>query len=511
MKVTPPMERPVCKGFAHSTWTHLLGFLLALCPLLFASSALAVTRQEAVDRAQQWVDAGMPYCQCPNHGYDKLGLCTRPDNPAWDAYRSDCSGLVSWAWDLGAPGLVTGTLWNVATIINAADLKPGDALNSADHVMLFAGWVQYPTVASLIDEHNWGSNATHWNADVSINGSSVVRADWPSNPFTAIRYNAIQESCPAHCEGSTLVSSDCGKGDCAAFGSSCVDDDLGARCVFALCPAKGDAVVCLPNSNLLGACSNGQLTTGDCGAFGAICSASNGPARCVAPYAADFVDQGSSAPADPDGKAYYRVCAGADVDGWFELRNQGWVPWSDVGDLDPKAYGKAIRLGTSDATHKDFADPFTMSGRVSIASDDNPDVHFDGADCSDHAGCARTKVAWKGKAPTEPGIYTSSWQLVDEARTWFGPVMFLTYDVVACAPPAGGGVGGGGGDGLSNQTTTSAGGSTLLAPSGTTSSGCSIGRTADGGSVPIKLSALAVSVAVALGRRRRPTIARRQR
>src|SRR4051794_29340739 len=66
----------------------------------------------AVARGQLWVDAKVPYCQSPNHKPDAdadcASICTRPDMPDWDPYRSDCSGFVSWAWDLPAPGRTTG-------------------------------------------------------------------------------------------------------------------------------------------------------------------------------------------------------------------------------------------------------------------------------------------------------------------------------------------------------------------------------------------------------------------
>jgi len=58
------------------------------------------------------VTVKLPYCQSANHQPDGdtacSPVCTRPDNPQWDPYRSDCSGLVSWAW--GAAGAGAGHL-----------------------------------------------------------------------------------------------------------------------------------------------------------------------------------------------------------------------------------------------------------------------------------------------------------------------------------------------------------------------------------------------------------------
>lgn len=263
---------------------------LVLLSLFLAAPAQAVTGPEAVDRAQQWVDAQMPYCQVPYGGCDSHVCCGagyRPENPDWDAYRSDCSGLVSWAWDLGGPGRVT---WQFAPFdttvsyeIDATQLQPGDALNSNEHVMLFAGWVDYLNVATLIDESDWGTPAQRRDLAVTVSGSTVTRTDWTSNPFTAIRYTSIQPACTPGCNGTVIVGADCGQGDCAAYGSTCVDDSLGVRCVFSMCPAQGESTICLPDGHTLGHCHDGALDQLDCAATNQVCEVSGSDASCVAP------------------------------------------------------------------------------------------------------------------------------------------------------------------------------------------------------------------------------------
>jgi MYXO-CTERM domain-containing protein len=91
--------------------------------------------------------------------------------------------------------------------------------------------------------------------------------------------------CDAHCEGSVMVGSDCGQGDCAAYGASCVDDSLGVRCVNPLCPVQGAAKVCTDDSTIMD-CQDGNSTgTGDCSAYGAWCStAHGGEPRCVSVF-----------------------------------------------------------------------------------------------------------------------------------------------------------------------------------------------------------------------------------
>src|SRR6185295_19212940 len=70
----------------------------------------SITASAAIARAEEWVKAKLHYCQAPNHHHDFdsacSSTCNRTNNAAWDPYRSDCSGLVSWAWGLPAPGRV---------------------------------------------------------------------------------------------------------------------------------------------------------------------------------------------------------------------------------------------------------------------------------------------------------------------------------------------------------------------------------------------------------------------
>jgi len=162
---------------------------------------------------------------------------------------------------------------------------------------------------------------------------------------------------------------------------------------------------------------------------------------CVAPpqptLDAQYVDQGSNAAIDETGQAYYKVCAGAPLKFWFELRNTGtasWVDWGDSGN----ALGQRVRLGVPG----DKPDPLTGTTRVSINDATNPDVHGNGADCNDKPTCRRTVFAKNGGisavAPSTPGVYKTEWQLVDEGRAWFGPGMFLTFRVQDCSPAQGG-------------------------------------------------------------------------
>jgi hypothetical protein len=166
-----------------------------------ATSSEDLTRGGAVARAQQWVNAQLAYCQSPNHqrDYDPScsSVCNRTDDPAWDAYRSDCSGLVSWAWDLPAPGRVTTGFApfvdDITSAIAASDLQPGDAVNNSDHVMLFEAWVTQDQVATFIEEPGCSSAtpyAHEFTSSVSVDGTSITVA-YNGMTFTAIRYGAL--------------------------------------------------------------------------------------------------------------------------------------------------------------------------------------------------------------------------------------------------------------------------------------------------------------------------------
>jgi MYXO-CTERM domain-containing protein len=86
---------------------------------------------------------------------------------------------------------------------------------------------------------------------------------------------------PTGCNGSNIVSS-CGQGDCAAYGATCVHDELGPRCASVFCPATGQTKVCIDGA-IIGDCNNGAISTGDCSAYGAACVDDELGARCVSP------------------------------------------------------------------------------------------------------------------------------------------------------------------------------------------------------------------------------------
>jgi hypothetical protein len=100
-----------------------------------AAVAPATTRAQIINRAKQWVAAGVPYSM---------------DDYWSDGYRQDCSGFVSMAWNLGTNEW-TGSLDKFGVRITKEQLQPGDILlfhnvddpERGSHVVIFGGWTDY--------------------------------------------------------------------------------------------------------------------------------------------------------------------------------------------------------------------------------------------------------------------------------------------------------------------------------------------------------------------------------
>jgi uncharacterized protein (TIGR03382 family) len=188
------------------------------------SSAAALTTTDAVSRADQWASAKLHYCQAANHARDYDSACStycnRMANAAWDPYRSDCSGLVSWAWALPAPGRVTTQFApfqsDITHAIPATQLRAGDAVNNSDHIMLFKQWLIQDKRALFIEEPGCSSAqpyAHETTSDVSISGNTIHVVE-NGMAFTAIRYGALTTPPPkpaAHPPTGTTGTPDSGQ------------------------------------------------------------------------------------------------------------------------------------------------------------------------------------------------------------------------------------------------------------------------------------------------------------
>ncbi len=174
------------------------------------SSSEAISGSTMVSRGMQWVNAKLHYCQAAHNAYDgdtacwawegPSHRCDRESNAAWNPYRSDCSGFVTWAWGLppvGDGGYVTGDFapfsGAISHLINGGSLMPGDALNKTnnEHILMFKQWVTPGHSAIFMEEPGCSSSqpyAHEFVSSVSISGSKVY-IDYEAATFYAIRFN----------------------------------------------------------------------------------------------------------------------------------------------------------------------------------------------------------------------------------------------------------------------------------------------------------------------------------
>jgi hypothetical protein len=171
-----------------------------------AAAAASSVRAAMMTRAEAWRAAKMPYCGATPGNFDGIcgKTCTERQTasllkPEWNIYRSDCSGYVSFVWQLAfedghrtwgfAPFNDEGPAFS--EVIAPSALQPGDVLNSAtpdifkQHIILFAGWVdQANGYARTLEEANCDADLVDTpkrklviNKDGSV--SLEGRAFWP--------------------------------------------------------------------------------------------------------------------------------------------------------------------------------------------------------------------------------------------------------------------------------------------------------------------------------------------
>jgi hypothetical protein len=285
---------------------------------------------EAVTRAEQWVNAELHYCQSayevPDPDSSCWGWeggshrCDRESNSAWNAYRSDCSGLVTWAWGLppvGDGGYVTSEFApandSFSKVIPAESLQPGDAINwndgSEGHIMLFKQWVHAGTEAIFIQEPGCSAypyHATETTASVIINGPSIqVPSVIDGAVFTAIRYNG--DACSA-----SSSTTDWGGGSSP---TSCYSETLGRD---------------VANDTCVWSSSDGQLWECTRGSWDL--PADNG-APCAATYnGTEKSGGGAGCHSDTLRREVSdNACVQSDINSdWYQCANGNWVDrWTD--------------------------------------------------------------------------------------------------------------------------------------------------------------------------------------
>ena len=241
-----------------------------------SSSAAAVTGSTIVSRGMEWVNADLHYCQAARGDVDydsscwawegPSHRCDRESNAAWNDYRSDCSGFVTYSWGLppvGDGGYVTSDFAPYGTsfshTIDGGDLQPGDALNKNpdEHIILFKQWVSAGHSAVFMEEPGCSSStpyAHEFTSDVSISVDSVY-VDYEGATFYAIRYNGTTSGGGSSSGGSSSSGGGsspdaCDKGD--GFCTATLQCDGGHWIV-----RQDDAAACTTIENVDEPCSAG--------------------------------------------------------------------------------------------------------------------------------------------------------------------------------------------------------------------------------------------------------------
>ncbi|MFG2908482.1 hypothetical protein ACGF13_25870, partial [Kitasatospora sp. NPDC048286] len=145
-----------------------------------------VTRSQVLARAQAWVDQQVPY----STNGTVAPYSWWSDSQTGGRYRQDCSGLVSMAWELTSSPTTYG-IPSYSTAISKLDLRPGDVLNSSEHVVIFAGWRDKSAGTFNYYQESSRSRPTNYNTDGNIYGSTL--SSHAMSSYTAYRYKNIAD------------------------------------------------------------------------------------------------------------------------------------------------------------------------------------------------------------------------------------------------------------------------------------------------------------------------------
>ncbi len=159
-----------------------------------------VTVDEVLARAQQWVDLQVPYCGGVNGGTDYIcgGICERA-HAAWDDFRTDCSGFVSWAWQI--PDDPTSDAYTVDragpdgwSTISIDSLAAGDAVTTNGHIKLFSRFVS-SNAAEILEEYDCGEVAHRAVQNFTRSGNTLYFSG-DGRSYHPIRRHSLTETQP---------------------------------------------------------------------------------------------------------------------------------------------------------------------------------------------------------------------------------------------------------------------------------------------------------------------------
>ena len=163
-------------------------------PLGTTSEAISVN--DVMERADEWVALGVPYCGGVNGGTDYIcgGTCNRP-HADWDDFRTDCSGFVSWCWQIPSDPTTSSYMndhsgdngWHT---IDIDDLTTGDAVVCDGHIKL---WNEFKSAGSaeIYEEYNCGHVARKAVQSFTRSGNTM-HFSGDSRTYHPIRRNGIE-------------------------------------------------------------------------------------------------------------------------------------------------------------------------------------------------------------------------------------------------------------------------------------------------------------------------------
>ena len=430
-----------------------------------AKTSSALTTADAVNRAEAWAQVQLHYCQSPYGQVDgdsscwawegPSHVCDRQSNAQWDPYRSDCSGLVSWAWGLPAPGRVTGEFTpfqnDITSAIQASDLQPGDAANrnNAGHMVLFKQWVVQGQSAIFIEEPGCSSQTPYahdFMSNVELNGTTI-HIDYEGDDFTAIRY-ANLTAADAPTSGSLDMAA------CANITGSASDPDAPSTPVTV--KVTFDAPDGMPGSGTLTTMANPSFT------MPMPVHLQDGTSHAVYAYGEDVMN---GTPTLLPGAPKNITCAPPSVPSGvkrFVTSNQSLSDWKiDILTMvaaEPKATADALTRG----------DDLPLSPTVVKADDGTPDVWVVEGTTKRHVVSPASMTAWSFTATTMPAAQVKAlaqgpdWPATPFVLQGMGEVEIWVMDVATTSNggSSGGGSGGssGGGSGSGSGGSGGSGG-----------------------------------------------------
>jgi hypothetical protein len=164
-------------------------------PTLIGTSTQAITTSEIIARAEEWIALRVPYCGGVRGGTDYIcgGTCSRPSAP-WDKYRTDCSGYVSWCWQIASVPTTAQYMsdrsgvdgWSTVAIDS---MKAGDAVVCDGHIKLFSKFVS-ATSMEIYEEYDCGKVARKTVQSFTRSGNTL-KFTYDARTYHPIRRNSL--------------------------------------------------------------------------------------------------------------------------------------------------------------------------------------------------------------------------------------------------------------------------------------------------------------------------------